>query len=232
MASSSTQKPGGGGSATTDASELTSGELDDARLSSNVPLIDAANSFSAIQTISVGTAGTVQLLDLVGSGADYCNLRIGRSSTRYVAWFWENAANKASISTYNASFPFKFAASSLEFEVSSANQMVIGNGTITILTSTDFVFGTSGDGTKHGTAANQKQAWWGATPVIQPAGANQASIDNWSNIGDVDPGSDTIDLASLNSRIADLNTQMAAAIILLKEIRRVKVEIGTMKGSA
>jgi len=24
-------------------------------------------------------------------------------------------------------------------------------------------------GTKHGTASTQKQAWWGATPVVQPA---------------------------------------------------------------
>jgi hypothetical protein len=42
---------GPAGTATTDASDLTSGTLADARLSTNVPLLDAANTFSANQTL-------------------------------------------------------------------------------------------------------------------------------------------------------------------------------------
>jgi len=42
---------GPAGTATTDASDLTTGTLADARLSSNVPLKDAANTFSANQTL-------------------------------------------------------------------------------------------------------------------------------------------------------------------------------------
>jgi hypothetical protein len=45
------------GAATTSAASLTSGALADARLSSNVPLLNAANTFSAGQTIQ--TAGSV-----------------------------------------------------------------------------------------------------------------------------------------------------------------------------
>lgn len=31
-------------------------------------------------------------------------------------------------------------------------------------------------GTQWGTAASQKQAWWGATPVVRPVGADQALL--------------------------------------------------------
>ncbi len=47
---------------TTSASDLTSGELADARLSSNVPLLDQSNSFSAAQTING--------LDIKGAGTN------------------------------------------------------------------------------------------------------------------------------------------------------------------
>ena len=52
-----TGSQGPAGTATTDASELTTGTLDDARLSGNVPLEDAANTFSANQTLD-GTNNT------------------------------------------------------------------------------------------------------------------------------------------------------------------------------
>jgi hypothetical protein len=75
-----TPASGGGGSATTDASLLTSGTLDDARLSSNVSLDNINNSFTAGQAIaapantsaltasySVTGANTTPLLDLSGT---------------------------------------------------------------------------------------------------------------------------------------------------------------------
>ena len=46
---------------TTDASQLTTGTLADARLSSNVPLKNATNTFSVGQTITNGTANTATL---------------------------------------------------------------------------------------------------------------------------------------------------------------------------
>src|SRR5690606_26970585 len=55
------------GSPTRDASQITTGELDDARLSSNVPLKDAPNVFTVQQTIQ-RTAGTPSLtVERIGS---------------------------------------------------------------------------------------------------------------------------------------------------------------------
>lgn len=43
----------------------------------------------------------------------------------------------------------------------------IGTSALTVADSINFVFNTT-TGTKHGTATNQKQAWWNATPIVQP----------------------------------------------------------------
>ncbi len=40
-------------------------------------------------------------------------------------------------------------------------------GNVTLTDAANFVFGTS-TGTKHGTATNQKQSFWNATPIVQP----------------------------------------------------------------
>src|SRR6478609_652899 len=47
--------------------------------------------------------------------------------------------------------------------------LTIRDRTLVIADARDVVLGT-GTGTKWGQAANQKQAWWGATPVVQPSG--------------------------------------------------------------
>lgn len=66
----------GGGSgtsarATTDASSLTTGELADARLSANVPLLDAANTFSALNAIAIEHVTAPALLwSASGAGVD------------------------------------------------------------------------------------------------------------------------------------------------------------------
>jgi hypothetical protein len=54
--------------ATTDASDLTTGTLADARLSTNVPLLDAANTFSANQTFS-GTNNVMPNQTTAASGS-------------------------------------------------------------------------------------------------------------------------------------------------------------------
>lgn len=64
----------GGGGGTTNASDLTSGTLADARLSANVPLLDAANAFGRNTTIrgsSGNTNGTPVLTILSRLGADW-----------------------------------------------------------------------------------------------------------------------------------------------------------------
>jgi hypothetical protein len=56
------------GTATTDAADLTTGTLADARLSTNVPLLDAANTFSANQTFS-GTNNVMPNQTTAASGS-------------------------------------------------------------------------------------------------------------------------------------------------------------------
>lgn len=51
----------------------------------------------------------------------------------------------------------------------------IGSSAITVADAVNFVFNTT-TGTKHGTATNQKQSFWNATPIVQPTTAVSASV--------------------------------------------------------
>lgn len=51
-----------------------------------------------------------------------------------------------------------------------------GSGTQTLPDAANQAFGTT-TGTKHGTAANQKQSFFGATPIVQPTGTPAAATD-------------------------------------------------------
>jgi hypothetical protein len=70
---------GPAGTATTDAADLTSGTLADARLSSNVPLLDAANTFSANQTLD-GTNNVMPNQTTAASGASIMTRDLVESS--------------------------------------------------------------------------------------------------------------------------------------------------------
>ncbi len=88
--------------------------------------------------------------------------------------------------------------------------------------------GTSG--TQIGSAAAQKYGFWGATPIVQPAAAAQATISN-STGGTPGvsllafPGTATVSLTALTNNLASLwNLQNA--------MRTALVDAGIMKGSA
>jgi hypothetical protein len=83
-------------------------------------------------------------------------------------------------------------------------------------------------GTKWGTAATQKQAWWGATPVVQPSGSAQAALTDSTGgtaDGTLAAVSGTGDDATINNNFADVYT-------LLNAMRTALVNTGLMKGSA
>lgn len=103
----------------------------------------------------------------------------------------------------------------------SANRAVLTTlATVTLGDSQNIVVNTS-TGTKIGTATGQKLAFWNATPVIQPASANQAALSL-----DVDvAGSDTVDKAAINSNFAALQT-------LVNQLRSDLVSAGLIKGAA
>lgn len=84
----------------------------------------------------------------------------------------------------------------------------------------DIALGT-GTGTKLGTAANQKFALWGATPVVQPASANQAVLALDLDVS----GSDTVDKSAIDSNFAAIQT-------LMNQLRADLIAAGAIKGSA
>lgn len=105
------------------------------------------------------------------------------------------------------------------------------------LTTTEFTFSDSLNivlnattGTKIGTATSQKIGLWNATPIIQPASANQAALINSTggtyNGTLVDVATAGIaDPTKINDNFTDIHT-------LLNEIRTAMVNFGSMKGAA
>lgn len=94
-------------------------------------------------------------------------------------------------------------------------------------------------GTKIGTAVGQKLGMWGATPVIQPASADQATVaaltENTGAIGGSNDG-DLPDLSAADATLGAAIRECAAKInqqnTLLLAIRTALVNIGIIKGSA
>jgi len=91
----------------------------------------------------------------------------------------------------------------------------------------DIVSGT-GAGTKIGTSASQKLAFYNATPVVQPAAANQAALTN-STGGTADG---TLAAVSGTGDDADINNNFTELHTLLNEIRTALVNLGLIKGAA
>lgn len=92
----------------------------------------------------------------------------------------------------------------------------------------DIIVATSGTGSAIGTAATALIGFWGATPIVQPAGANQAALTNstgGSYDGTLAAISGSGDDANINNNFTDLHT-------LLDEIRTALVGAGIMKGAA
>ena len=98
-------------------------------------------------------------------------------------------------------------------------------------------------GTKIGTATTQKLGLWNATPVVQPASANQAALGAVTtvggNTGTAGAGLTLIgDTTSVNQAtnimndLAALREDIAAAFTLVNQLRSDLVTIGLIKGAA
>lgn len=103
----------------------------------------------------------------------------------------------------------------------------LGCGTITLVDSGNIVAQT-GTGTKIGTAASQKIGFWNATPVVQPAGANQAALTD-STTG---TAGGTLVAAGGSYTAANINNNFATLNRLVAEIRTALVNAGIIKGAA
>jgi|GEM_PF-2141463 len=136
----------------------------------------------------------------------------------------------------------------------------IGSGPLTCGAATIGGLTTHGDGqnvaygsttgTKHGTATTQKQSWWNATPIVQPASANQAAAAALTSatltdsttgtpsttVGDVGATFDQATLNNINASTVDqhnkLRADLAAVRTLVNQLRADLVAAGLIKGSA
>ena len=83
-------------------------------------------------------------------------------------------------------------------------------------------------GTRIGTVNNQLLGFWGVTPVVQPAGANQAALTD-STTGTAGASlvaaGGTYTAANINNNFATLNR-------LVAEMRTALVSAGIIKGAA
>lgn len=143
---------------------------------------------------------------------------------------WDLVNNVTSLGLYDAT------AGAYRLSIDTAGQFSFYDGS-------NCAFGTT-TGTKFATATTQKMGWWNATPIVQPAAADQVALIN-STAGTYDgtlealpdptdsPASADVlrdDLASillpaLRNNFTDLFTQLAA-------VRTALVNAGLMKGAA
>lgn len=100
-------------------------------------------------------------------------------------------------------------------------------GALTLFDGGNFALGTT-TGTKIGTATTQKLGFWNATPVVQPASANQAALTD-STGGTA--GTTISDVGAAFNQ-ATLNNNFATITRLLNQLRNDLVTTGLLKGSA
>lgn len=98
-------------------------------------------------------------------------------------------------------------------------------------------------GTKIGTATGQKLAFWNATPIIQPANANQAIVGTVTTVGantgtagtglSLIGNTSTIDQsAALMNDLVALQEDILAQQVLLNQLRSDLIDAGIIKGAA
>lgn len=150
------------------------------------------NQPTTVEAITASGAATFQ-----GNAAVFGNLTIGPGLLKINPY-----------TTYAGSICFISASSggTVAVDTSSrlwwdeaAHALNLGNGV-------NLVFGTTA-GTQHGTATNQKQAFFGATPIVQPSGN---ALDAIEALGLVAPGS-TLAEGDITGLVGDLGT-LASAI--------------------
>jgi hypothetical protein len=101
---------------------------------------------------------------------------------------------------------------------SPVEQFNLIDGTLTLKDALNVAVNTS-TGTKIGTATTQKLGLWNATPVVQPASANQAAVATTAATQTTPWGYST-------------QAQADGIITLLNELRSALMSIGAIKGSA
>lgn len=88
--------------------------------------------------------------------------------------------------------------------------------------------GTHSDGVQIGSAASEKVGLFGVTPVVQPAGANQAALTD--NSGGT--ASDTIAAIGATYDQAEVRNAVASLAAKINTLRQDLIDVGIIKGAA
>jgi hypothetical protein len=113
---------------------------------------------------------------------------------------------------------------------SSERLRITGAGILQIAEAGDIAVGTT-TGTKFGTATNQRLAFFNATPIVQPASANQAALTNNTG-GTADGTLAAVGNTSTADQAAVINDNFTELHRLQNEMRTALVNLGLIKGGA
>lgn len=124
---------------------------------------------------------------------------------------------------------------SLEGAVETLDTLTLDDQTVSCDGTTLDAAGSTG--LRIGGAATDKQAFWGATPVVQPAHANQAAVTKTSSSAAITAltYSATVvqaEAQALNAEVVKLANDVAALVTLVNQLRSDHVTTGIIKGSA
>jgi hypothetical protein len=106
----------------------------------------------------------------------------------------------------------------------------IGAGTLSLTDGVNVESGTSA-GTKLATSAAQKLSFWNATPIAQPASANQAALTDSTTGSTAATTIVNVDTAGV-ADVSKINDNFARVVLLLNQLRSDMVAAGLIKGSA
>lgn len=158
-------------------------------------------------------------------------------STTYAFMLWADTANDL-LKIRNASNNAWITLGTL----SATNLGLLSLAGGTLADAADIAVGTT-TGSKIGTATAQKLGFWNATPVVQPASADQAALGAVTTVGTntgtpgaglslIGDTSSTDQSAALMNDLAALREDIAAAFTLINQLRSDLVATGLIKGAA
>jgi hypothetical protein len=178
----------------------------------------AASGGKAVAML-VGSSGATITYDNTGTGGFYRDSRaniVAGTSGGGTAVLVCSAAGDVTISNTTAS-------------TSSTTGALIVNGGIGVGDAKNISVGTT-TGTKIGTATSQKIAFWNATPVIQPASANQAAVT--TTVATTAATNITPYGYTTAAQADNLITEVGELKTLTNQLRSDLVTMGLIKGAA
>jgi len=153
------------------------------------------------------------------------NTYTSSTSNEYLKFSW--ATNVAEIGTVKGSGGGS--ARDLVIKTDDTERLRFAStGLVTVADAHNIATGST-TGTKIGTATTQKLGFWNATPIVQPASANQAALTDSTTGSTAD--TTLVDVGAVFSH-GNINDNFAKVAKLVNQLRSDLVSAGLIKGSA